>query len=57
MKRAQESGLPELVAMTFPKMMPVVKNGEVVDVKLENRESFKDQQLRFGKISKTTEME
>ena len=56
-KRAQESGLPELVAMTFPKMMPVVKDGEVVDVKLENRESFKDQQLRFGKISKTTEME
>ncbi|MDP2600276.1 MAG: hypothetical protein Q8P84_06025 [Deltaproteobacteria bacterium] len=56
-KRAKEIGLPELVAMTFPKMEPVVKNGEVVDVKIDNKESFREQQLRFGRISKTTEPE
>ncbi|MDO8461461.1 MAG: hypothetical protein Q7S98_01230, partial [Deltaproteobacteria bacterium] len=55
--RAKKAGLPELVAMTFPKMVPVIKNGKVVNVTLDNTESFAAQHLRFGKISKTTKID
>ncbi len=56
-KRSKEIGLPDQVAMTFPKMIPVIKKGEVVDIRLDNKEGFEEQQRRLGRISKTTEME
>lgn len=55
-RRAEAAKIPELVAMVFPTLRPVLKNGEVVDVKLTNKESFPDQQRRFGRISRTTEI-
>lgn len=55
-QRAEAAKIPQLVAMTFPKLIPVLKNGEVVDVKIGAAENFMDQQLRFGRISKTKEV-
>jgi dipeptidyl-peptidase-3 len=55
--RAEAGQIPELVAMVFPKQMPIFDNdGKIIDVKIDNTESFTDQHLRFGKISKTTEV-
>lgn len=57
MARAEAIQLPEYVAMIFPKQIPVFdKDGKIVDVKIDNTESFENQHLRFGKISKTTEV-
>lgn len=54
--RAKKIGLPELVAMVFPKMIPVIRDDRVVDVTLANDETFFDQQMRYGRISGTTEV-
>ncbi|MDO8527272.1 MAG: hypothetical protein Q7T03_06270 [Deltaproteobacteria bacterium] len=52
--RAEKIGLPELIAIVFPKLVPVFKDDKLVDIELKNNESFVDQQLRFGRISQTT---
>ena len=45
--RANQIQLPRLVAMVFPKMIPVFKDGKIEDIKLQNNETFQQQQLRY----------
>lgn len=54
--RGKKVGLPEQTAIVFATLIPKFKDGQISDVILKNKESFSEQQLRFGKISKTTEV-
>jgi len=51
-KRAHRVGLPDVIANVFPTLIPILDGGEVVDVRLENKETLAMQQQRFGKIPK-----
>ncbi|MCP5464352.1 MAG: hypothetical protein H7A33_04935 [Deltaproteobacteria bacterium] len=54
--RVNKLKLPEAKTLVFPKLVPVIENGQVADIKVDNSESFFEQQKRFGQISKSTEV-
>jgi dipeptidyl-peptidase III len=55
--RREKLKLPKLKAFVFPHLTPVLRGGEIVDVKLAYDEDLTAQQLRFRRLEWSTRLE
>ncbi|MBI4455486.1 MAG: hypothetical protein HY644_06265 [Acidobacteria bacterium] len=55
-QRAASLKIPRENAFVFPQLVPVVQEGNIVDVRLENKEDLTTQQLRFSRWQFNTEL-
>jgi dipeptidyl-peptidase-3 len=55
--RREKLKLPKLKAFVFPHLAPVLRGGEIVDVKLAYDEDLTAQQLRFRRLEWSTRLE
>jgi dipeptidyl-peptidase-3 len=54
--RKQKLRLPKLKAFVFPRLVPVLEKGELVDVKILHDEDLATQHLRFSRMQYSTEI-
>jgi dipeptidyl-peptidase-3 len=55
--RKKKLKAPKIKAFVFPRMEPVVKDGEIVDVVLHHDEDLTAQQLRFSRLEGSTSID
>jgi dipeptidyl-peptidase-3 len=54
--RLEKLNIPKMKAFVFPRLEPVIKNGQVVDVRLYHDEDLTTQQLRFSGLRHVTDI-
>lgn len=55
--RKNKLAIPKIRAFVFPRLEPVIEDGEIVDVKLYNDEDLTTQQLRFSRLEYSTSID
>jgi len=55
--RKKKLQAPKIKAFVFPRLEPVLKNGEIVDVLLHHDEDLTAQQLRFSRLENSTSID
>ena len=56
-KRAARLKIPRHTAFVFPRLIPEINNGEVVDARLVSDEDLTEQQLRFSRLRHNIEIQ
>jgi dipeptidyl-peptidase-3 len=54
--RKAKLNLPKMKAFVFPHLKPVIENGEIVDVEIDNDEDLTAQMFRFSRLRHVTEI-
>jgi dipeptidyl-peptidase-3 len=54
--RKAKLNLPKMKAFVFPHLKPVIENGEIVDVEIDNDEDLTAQMLRFSRLRHVTDI-
>jgi dipeptidyl-peptidase-3 len=55
--RKQKLNMPKIKSFVFPRLKPVLADGELVDVEIHNDEDLTAQQLRFSRLEYSTEID
>jgi dipeptidyl-peptidase-3 len=55
--RNEKLKTPKIKAFVFPRLEPVIENGEIVDVKMHHDEDLTAQQLRFSRLEYSTSID
>ena len=55
--RKKKLRAPKIKAFVFPRLEPVLENGEIVDVLLHHDEDLTAQQLRFSRLENSTSID
>jgi dipeptidyl-peptidase-3 len=55
--RKKKLQAPKIKAFVFPRMVPVIKDGEIVNVQLQHDEDLTAQQLRFSRLENSTSID
>jgi dipeptidyl-peptidase-3 len=55
--RKNKLAIPKIKAFVFPRLEPIIEDGEIVDVKLHNDEDLTTQQLRFSRLEYSTSID
>jgi dipeptidyl-peptidase-3 len=56
-ERKRRLKAPKIKAFVFPRLVPVIENGEIVDVTLHHDEDLTTQQLRFSRLENSTSID
>lgn len=56
-ERKRKLGTPKIKAFVFPRLQPVIEDGEIRDVTIHNDEDLTAQQLRFSRLENSTSID